>query len=121
MAVGMNRSDGADAARMRVLVDVSAPHRHRRHDSVEYTWRLVCCSVRHGTPEQFESLAPCSTSHGLNSFNRVGNAPRGERRGQLFCHTTRGALPTRLNDRASISADGTGSLCRFSTVPCNPQ
>ena len=32
------------------------------------------------------------------SFNRVGNAPRVERRGKLFRHSTRGALPTRLNE-----------------------
>ena len=31
-------------------------------------------------------------------FNRVGNAPRVERCGTLFDHSTRGALPTRLND-----------------------
>ena len=33
-----------------------------------------------------------------SSFNRVGNAPRVERRESLVRHTTRGALPTRLND-----------------------
>ena len=33
-----------------------------------------------------------------SSFNRVGNAPRVERRERLVRDTTRGALPTRLND-----------------------
>ena len=32
------------------------------------------------------------------SFNRVGNAPRVRRRGIVFRRTTRGALPTRLNE-----------------------
>ena len=34
------------------------------------------------------------------SFNRVGNAPRGDGLNMLECRSTRGALPTRLNDRA---------------------
>ncbi len=34
------------------------------------------------------------------SFNRVGNSPRGDGRNMLECRSTRGALPTRLNDRA---------------------
>ena len=34
------------------------------------------------------------------SFNRVGNAPRVDGRNVLECRSTRGALPTRLNDRA---------------------
>ena len=33
------------------------------------------------------------------SFNRVGNAPRGDGRNEMGCRSTRGALPTRLNDR----------------------
>ena len=32
------------------------------------------------------------------SFNRVGNAPRVKRRGTRFRDSTRGALPTRLNE-----------------------
>ncbi len=32
------------------------------------------------------------------SFNRVGNAPRVQRRGIVFRRKTRGALPTRLNE-----------------------
>ena len=34
------------------------------------------------------------------SFNRVGNAPRVQRRGIVSRRTTRGALPTRLNESA---------------------
>ena len=34
------------------------------------------------------------------SFNRVGNAPRVVRRNTIPRCTTRGALPTRLNDAA---------------------
>ena len=37
------------------------------------------------------------------SFNRVGNAPRDERHGELVHHSTRGALPTRLNEAAPSS------------------
>ena len=39
------------------------------------------------------------------SFNRVGNAPRVKRRGVVFRRTTRGALPTRLNE-AVLTARG---------------
>ncbi len=38
------------------------------------------------------------------SFNRVDNAPRVERLGTLVHHSTRGALPTRLNDAALSNA-----------------
>ena len=43
-------------------------------------------------PERCHSLMDCS-------FNRVGNAPRVARRNTSDSRSTRGALPTRLNDR----------------------
>ena len=38
-------------------------------------------------------------------FNRVGNAPRVDERDSLPDHSTRGALPTRLNDRSPQTLD----------------
>ena len=40
-----------------------------------------------------------------DSFNRVGNAPRVVRHNNFSRQSTRGALPTRLNDAASISPE----------------
>ena len=37
------------------------------------------------------------------SFNRVGNAPRVDERDRLQCRSTRGALPTRLNEPSHMS------------------
>ena len=39
------------------------------------------------------------------SFNRVGNAPRVQRRGIVYRCTTRGALPTRLNEPRTCGSD----------------
>ncbi len=50
---------------------------------------------------------PRAAEISATSFNRVGNAPRVQRRGIVSRRTTRGALPTRLNesvpDRAKYS------------------
>ena len=43
-------------------------------------------------------LIPHAAKIDAASFNRVGNAPRVRRRGIVFRRTTRGALPTRLNE-----------------------
>ncbi len=55
------------------------------------------CCARSG---RFDVLNTARTG----SFNRVGNAPRVRRRNRLPPRSTRGALPTRLNDSVGVES-----------------
>ena len=83
-------------------------HRHflsAVESAASVKWELGVGSNRLITRSDDGDFIPrTAKSEAFVSFNRVGNAPRVVRQNRTPRRWTRGALPTRLNDAASISA-----------------
>ncbi len=55
------------------------------------------------SPERSRPVVEQPQIDRLTSFHRAGNAPRVAKPSELDCRSTRGALPTRLNDRIGLT------------------